>query len=415
MAKMRFLLAIVAFLPAAAPAVNDPSAAEIFERRIMPIFKSPNPSSCTQCHLAAVDLKNYILPSHEKTFLSLRDQGLVNLEKPAESKILRLINMGKNEGASLVQQKVRDQELEAFASWIEASAADTKLRDAPKLSPAELAKPKRPDEVIRHARSDRVLETFIQNVWSQRFRCTGCHSPEGSQNAKLVKENGDEMTWIKQGPAATMEYLLSSRIVNAKAPDKSLLLMKPTNQVKHGGGQKMIAGDMTYKAFRAWLEEYAKTVNDKYAAASDLPKAAPAWVTCGSEHWVKITNTPPAWSDKLLQVSLFAWDAAKKAWEAEPVALNDRPVFGKGKLWQHDLVLRAAPDSPRAQAWKGGKGSLPAGRYLVRVHVDLAGRLATDWKASLGKTEFAGEKEIEGPLPQGYGSMTVIDAGQLKR
>jgi hypothetical protein len=223
------------------------------------------------------------------------------------------------------------------------------------------------------------------------------------------------VTWIKAGPQATMEYLLSSRIVNAKAPDKSLLLLKPTNQVKHGGGQKMIAGDMTYKAFRAWLEEYAKTVGDKYAAASDLPKESAGWVTAGSDHWVKLTNTPPAWSDKLLQVSLFAWDPQKKAWETEPLAINDRPVFGKGKLWQHDLVLRAAPDSARAQAWKGGKGSLPAGRYLVRVHVDLAGRLAADWKAPFGKTEFAGEKEIEGPLPQGYGSMTVIDAGQLRR
>src|SRR5262245_57106413 len=53
------------------------SPQEIFERRIVPIFKSPNPSSCTQCHLAGVDLKDYILPSHEKTFLSLRDQGLI--------------------------------------------------------------------------------------------------------------------------------------------------------------------------------------------------------------------------------------------------------------------------------------------------------------------------------------------------
>jgi hypothetical protein len=41
-----------------------------------------------------VDLKNYILPSHEKTFVSLRDQGLIDLENPADSKILRLIAMG---------------------------------------------------------------------------------------------------------------------------------------------------------------------------------------------------------------------------------------------------------------------------------------------------------------------------------
>jgi len=65
-------------------AAGDEGAAEsealaLFEQRIMPIFRSPRPSSCVQCHLASVDLKNYILPSPEKTFLSLRDQGLIDL------------------------------------------------------------------------------------------------------------------------------------------------------------------------------------------------------------------------------------------------------------------------------------------------------------------------------------------------
>src|SRR5579872_7498293 len=73
----------------------EPTAEQVFERRIVPIFKSPDPSSCVQCHLSGVDLKNYILPSSEKTFLSLRDQGLVDLDKPENSKILRLINMSE--------------------------------------------------------------------------------------------------------------------------------------------------------------------------------------------------------------------------------------------------------------------------------------------------------------------------------
>ena len=39
----------------------EPTPAEVFEKRILPIFKSANPSSCVQCHLAGVDLKDYIL------------------------------------------------------------------------------------------------------------------------------------------------------------------------------------------------------------------------------------------------------------------------------------------------------------------------------------------------------------------
>lgn len=50
----------------------DPTPTEVFERRLLPTFKSPNPSSCVQCHLAGVDLKDYILPDAEKTFRLLR-------------------------------------------------------------------------------------------------------------------------------------------------------------------------------------------------------------------------------------------------------------------------------------------------------------------------------------------------------
>jgi hypothetical protein len=408
---------LCAFLSGKGMADGDPTPSEIFEKRIMPIFKSPNPSSCTQCHLAGVDLKNYILPSHEKTFISLRDLGLINLEKPEDSKILRLINMGEtSKGEQLISDKVRKMEFDAFAEWIKASAADPKLREAPKLAASDLAQPKRPAEVIRHARLEKVAELFEKNVWSQRFRCTGCHSADAPEYAKLVKENGEEMMWIrKEGAEATMQYLLSSKLVVAKIPDQSLILRKPTNQVKHGGGQKMLVGDMVYKGFRAWLEEYAKTVGDKYASAADLPKEAPSQVTSGSDHWVKITNTPPAWADKLLQVTVFAWSEGKKTWEASPCAMSDRAVFGKGKLWQHNLVLVAEPESPRAASLKGPKNTLPPGRYLVRVHVDLQGRLEKDWKATLGKADFMGEKEISGPWSEGYGAMTVLDAAAFKR
>ncbi len=417
---MKTGLAVMLLLSVAAGIGNaddEAKAADLFAKRILPIFKSPNPSSCTQCHLAGVDLKNYILPSHEKTFVSLRDLGLIDLDKPADSKILRLITMGEaSKGASLISDKVRKMEYDAFAEWIKASAADPKLREAPKLAASELAQPKRPNEVLRHARVDKVAELFEKNVWSQRFRCTACHSSESPEYAKLVKENGEEMMWIrKEGAEATMRYLLASKLVVAKSPEQSLMLRKPTNQVKHGGGQKMLVGDMVYKGFRAWLEEYARTVGDKYASAAELPKDAPAPLTAGSDHWVKITNTPPAWAERLLQVSIFAWDESKKSWETSPCAMSDRAVFGKGKLWQHNLVLLAAPDAPRAATLRGGQASLPAGKYLLRVHVDLQGRLEKDWKATLGKADFMGEKELDGRLPEGYGNMIVVDAAGLKR
>lgn len=35
-------------------------ADDVFRSRILPIFRSKDPSSCTECHLAAVELKDYI-------------------------------------------------------------------------------------------------------------------------------------------------------------------------------------------------------------------------------------------------------------------------------------------------------------------------------------------------------------------
>src|ERR1700704_197906 len=113
-------IASLVVIPSNLAAADRDTAEQIFQRRILPIFRSPNPSSCTQCHLGGVDLKNYILPSHEKTFLSLRDQGLVDTKNPDESKILKLINMRDtdNPGADLIQEKVRKAEYDAFATWI---------------------------------------------------------------------------------------------------------------------------------------------------------------------------------------------------------------------------------------------------------------------------------------------------------
>jgi hypothetical protein len=397
------------------PVADEASPEQVFEKRIAPIFKSPNPSSCVQCHLAGVDLKNYIRPSSRETFLSLRDQGLIDLEKPEKSRILALIDMGKEEkGTSLIHQKNRAAEFEAFAAWVKACCADRELVAAPKLKAEELAKPPRPVEVIRHARKDQLLESFTNSVWAMRFRCMSCHIEGSAENKKLVAENGERVAWFKTGgPEATLKYLMESKLIDTKEPEKSLLLRKPLGEVKHGGGIKFQPGDEGYKAFRGFVEDYSKIVNDKYAKAAELPQKQ-SRDGFGTDIWLKIANTQPAWGDKYLQVKLFAWDAAKKAWEAEPVASTDRKVWGQGKLWQHSLTLWAPPGSDRAKAFQT-RAALPQGKYLVRVYVDADGKLAKDWTAELGAADFAGEAEVTSAWPTGYGKMTVVEGAKVKK
>jgi hypothetical protein len=394
---------------------GEPKAADIFAKRIMPIFKSPNPSSCTQCHLSGVDLKNYILPSHEKTFISLRDQGMVNLDKPEESKILRLIGMGEKEKPSLIQEKVRKQEFDAFAEWIKACAADPKLREAPKLSAAELAQPKRPNEVIRYERTDRLLQSFEENIWSQRFRCAHCHMPGERDYAKKAEEYGDKMGWMRpEGAEATMKYLIDKKLVDPKQPTRSSFLLKPLNEVKHGGGQKMRRGDAGYMAFRTWLEDYATVVSDRYAKASDLPKDDVQ--KTGTEIWLRLTNPPAAWKESVIQMAVHDWDASKKAWSTEPVARTFATVENnQGKVFAHNTLFLLAPKkSEPAGASARAATSLSDGRYLVRIYLAPKAKLEGDFQSVWKTPEFVGQAELPSARwSSGYERCSIFDAGQL--
>ena len=61
-------------LPAASRAV--------FERRILPLLRANNPSTCSECHLSGVDLKDYIRPPEAQTFAALRDRGMHVRRRP---------------------------------------------------------------------------------------------------------------------------------------------------------------------------------------------------------------------------------------------------------------------------------------------------------------------------------------------
>jgi hypothetical protein len=411
------VVGVVAARPPERAGASEPTPAEVFEKRIVPIFKSPNPSSCVQCHLAGVDLKDYILPDAERTFQSLRDQGLIDLAAPERSKIVSLIDMGGDgaKGPNAVNAKLRKAEREAFVAWIAACAADQKLKATPKLEAKDRAGPSRPNEVIRHARTDRVLESFERNVWAWRFRCMNCHTEGTPQNDKHRKEYGDRVAWVKKaGAGDTMKYLIASKLIDPVNPERSLLLSKPLGE-KHEGGTKFVVGDDAYKGFRAWIEDVAAIRGGKYAAASDLPPADVGPERFGTDLWLKLTNCPPEWGDKFLQVRVFAWDAGRKAWEKTPVAVSDRMVFGKGKLWQHNLTLLAPKGSDQAKVWRAGKPSLPEGKYLLRVYLDGESKLLKDWKAILDDTDFAGLVEFPARWREGYGAMTAVDAGKVRK
>ncbi len=339
------------------------TADDVFKNRILPIFRSKDPSSCTECHLAAVELKDYIRPTARDTFLSMRDQGLIDLENPAESRILELIRMAPEKPAPLPSRR-RAEELAAFESWILKAARDPELRNAPPLE-KKLARPTRPDAVIRHARKSRILTAFTELVWADRERCASCHRP-GTKNAKWVKKFGERVTWIVPGdPAATMDLIVEHGLVNRKKPLKSLILAKPTLRKKHEGGMKLVPGDETYERWRIWIEDWARTVSDGYKKEQDLPVARTE-VSLLSDNFIKIVS-PKSWKGNAVRMDIHAWDEAAGRWEARRCAATTRVGGPKGAMARFYLYF--VPGSERHR-FALEKQSLPSGKFQARIYLD---------------------------------------------
>ncbi|MCC9607353.1 hypothetical protein LOC68_13195 [Blastopirellula sp. JC732] len=385
---------------AAATTAADPQTAQqIFVQRILPIFQSKNPSSCTECHLSGVHLQDYILPSQEATFANLVAAGLIDAKRPDESKILKFIQRTPP-GSPLINQKVREQEYAAFREWIIAAVAQPDLLNV--AADGQPIGPQAPIESIRHARRDQVLASFVDNIWHEVGRCAACHSPD--RNQKQVAEHGEQVSWIVlNDPQATLDRMLNADLINATEPEKSLLLQKPTLQVEHGGGQKAVAGDRTYKQFRRFIDDYAQMAHGGYATAAEIPQPSDE-VSYITEIWLKLTGVPAKYDKQLLQVDLYR--ATDSGWSTERVATSDRLIFGPQNLWQHSLSLIAPRDSAAAKEIASLK--LPPGKYLAKIYVDQTGKLQQDYSAELDASDLVGEVEVTSKWPAGYGKMTTI-------
>lgn len=374
-------------------------ALAIFNRRIIPIFKSPKPSSCSECHLSGVDLKDYIRPSQEETFASLVNAGMIDMKTPEDSKILGFIKRSaKND--NLVTEEIRKEEYEAFEAWILAAVADPEHFKNAQVD-SDIG-PALAEGVIRHARKDRVMTSFMDNIWTEVGRCAACHSPD--KNQKQVEEHGEEVSWITlNDPEKTLEYMVENQLVNVKDPEASLLLMKPTMQLDHGGGQKMVVGDRSYKQFRRFIDDYSAVVQGEYAEVDQLPDPGDelSWVT---DIWLKIEGVPAEYDKMLLQADLYR--QTDSGWSEVRLASSDRPVFGGGNLWQHSLSLTAPRGSQQAKELESG--TLPPGKYLIKIYLDQKGKLQEDFKAELGEAELIGQVEVDSQWPAGYGKMTIV-------
>lgn len=428
---------------------EEPKAAAVFEQRIMPIFNSPNPSSCIQCHLSAVDLKDYILPSSRETFISLRDQGLVDLEHPEESKILDLIAMGEQDPDSMarrIHKKNREMEYEAFATWIAACCIDPELRAAKAKDSDKAAGPTKPPAVIRHSRKDRILDSFVRNVWSQRMRCFPCHTPAElnpenpmhekpiQRHADFVAKYGQRMNIFKESPRKTLQALLASSskahknalpLINFVEPAKSLLLLKPMARVpakdsngemlapsslvpvSHVGGIKIHKDDHSYKAMVSWIQDYLDAMNGDYQSSDDLP--LDNWYP--TQHVVRLRGVPRDWpAFKTVQIFLHRKDATSGDWQSEPFAFTQSKITPR-KIVNGPLFLIAEPSEKEKLDAEGE--TLTSARVQMRVYLDHQDRITSDATLMLNDQAADATGVMDAKFGIGFKNADIVEGSAL--
>ena len=316
--------------PLESPSCAPEEAAFVYRRRIAPLLDDERPASCNRCHLQGIDLRGFVRETACQSMACLIEKDLVDLETPAESGILALIDRAR--GGPTPQ--VAEAEYQGFLAWIEYSARcharacapmtnacmspepvldlgapDAALTDAGPdalsidrgLSDAGLTDAGLTDAALDMATLDANLVDagpdhvrqvpglrddarpcspyaltlhFQARVMRWRGRCHHCHADDGitagTRGAPLWMVDGADFESARQ----TATRVLAAGYVDLVAPDQSLILLKPLTQraggLEHGGGNKFTRDtDPAYLDFRSWTTAVSR------CGVPDLESIAP--------------------------------------------------------------------------------------------------------------------------------------------
>lgn len=249
--------------------------AQLYEKRIRPLFEEERPSSCNQCHLSGIDLKLWLRPTPCETMACMAQEGLVDLQNPEQSLVLSWIDRAKPE-SSLITAEVIAEEREGFLQWIRRTAtcggclvegdACGRSAELPDDTWTECESVEFNDGWITTEDpgdcSDKTLEMLFQKkIYHFRNRCYPCH-----HEIKVGQTVPDAPKWIYGGPCnsgslASMRALLRKNWIDFDEPEKSRVLLKPLAEslggLEHGGEDKFADfEDPGYVDMRYWIERY---------------------------------------------------------------------------------------------------------------------------------------------------------------
>lgn len=239
---------------------------QTFHDRIEPLLVEGRASSCNQCHLSGVDLSVFARKTPCETWACLREQGLVDVSSPGESKVLAWIERASPD-SELITPEVIEAERDAFRAWIEANVACPSACagahcGAPNEGPTcgvtdepEAA----PEPELPPTCRDRELEqAFYADVYAWRGRCFPCHFDTETKADKRAPRFFSAVGNCQTGSAVSLKRVLGLGLIDADEPERSLLLRKPLDlpDSRHGGGTKFTTKDPAYQSFLRFVELY---------------------------------------------------------------------------------------------------------------------------------------------------------------
>jgi hypothetical protein len=100
---------------------SDAGRQALYNKRIAPLLVEDRPSSCSQCHLAGVDLGMWVKETPCQTMACMANRGIVDLDDPEASLILTWIGRAQPE-SELITAQVIAEEREGVLEWIRSSS-----------------------------------------------------------------------------------------------------------------------------------------------------------------------------------------------------------------------------------------------------------------------------------------------------
>jgi hypothetical protein len=123
-----------------------------------------------------------------------------------------------------------------------------------------------------------------------RYNCNsgGCHGKLAGQNGFRLSLRG----YAPEDDHKSLEQEELGRRINLFDPEQSLILLKATGRVSHGGGQLFDADSPPYKTLKAWIENGAPGIRENEPRVTEIA-TSPTNVTLspGDHHQLQIRAT----------------------------------------------------------------------------------------------------------------------------